>query len=208
MKAKMIIIEAVGYLLAYYRSDLDYIRSFQNCKHYQGNYFTDFKDTVLSRFLAEYRVARNLQKGQIEKLLKTLIAHVQTDQADDVDFLAKKLRKLNITHDKTMISLTSKILFLNNPWKILPYDRFVRKGIGYSGSTYSGYFRAVQKSKERIIEFYHGLPNSILAYLQLIEGEAASDIARLEKVRKTRFIDKVLWTLGRNKTDLEHFDRQ
>lgn len=209
MKADIITIEAVGNLLLYYGSDLEYIRSFQNCKRYQGDYLTDFRDTIISRFLAEYRVARNLKEGQTERLLKTVIAHVKTDQADDVDYLAKRLRKSGITqNDKTMVSLASKILFLNNPWEILPYDRLVRIAIGYSGNTYSGYFEAVQKSKERILKLYHALPNSILAYLELIEAEVAPGIARLDRIRKTRFIDKVLWTLGRKKMDLTYIDRQ
>jgi hypothetical protein len=208
MKADVVTIEAIGNLLTYYRFDLKYIRSFQICKRYQGDYLTNFRDTMLSRFLADYKVARNLKKGQTERLLKTLIVHVETDRADNVDYLAKKLRKLGITQaDKKMVSLASKILFLNNPWEILPCDTLVRRAIGYSGNSYSGYLEAVHKSKERILKLYDALPSSILSYLQLIEEEVASDIVRLERIRKNRFIDKILWTLGRNKMDLTYIDR-
>jgi len=204
----MIIIETVGNLFLNYRSDLEYIRSFQNCKLHRGDHLKHFRDTVLPRFLVEYRIVRGLKKGKQKAFLKTVMAHVKTAHASDVDCLAKKLRESGITqNNKTMISLASKILFLNNPWEILPYDRLVRIAIGYSGHTYSGYFEAVQKSRGLILKRYHALPNSIRAYLRLIEGEIAPDIPCLDRIRKARFIDKVLWTLGRKKMDLSYIDR-
>ena len=208
MRTDIITIEAVGNLLLYYRSDLEYIRSFQKCKRHGGDYQTYFKPTVLSKFLAEYRVARNVKKGQTERLLETVIAYIKTDQVDNVDYLAKKLRDRRITQeDKNMVSLASKILFLNKPWKILPYDRFVRIGIECSGNTYSSYLEAVQKSKKRILKLYNALPKSILAYLQLIEADFASDITHLDKIRKNRFVDKTLWSLGRAEKGLTYLDR-
>lgn len=208
IKAKIIAVEALGSLLFYYRSDLEYIKTFQRCKLDRGDHLTYFRKTVLPKFLAEYRIARGVKKGKRKDLFQAVLAHAKTAYANDVDCLAKKLRKGGVTQkDKTMVSLASKILFLNSPWEILPYDRLVRIAIGYSGRSYSGYIEAVEKSKDRILKLYHGLPKSILGYLQLIEREVAPDVPHLDRIREARFIDKVLWTLGRNGMEFKDIDR-
>jgi len=209
MNPNIITIEAVGNLLLYYRSDLVYIRSFQDCKLYSTDHLTSFRDITLPKFLTEYRVARAIKRGRQKDFFEAVIAHINTDQADNVDHLAKNLNDSEITQSgKRMVSLASKILFLNNPWKLLPYDKLVRTAIGYPGTTYAGYFEAVQKSKERILKLYHSLPNSILECLQMIEAEVVPSIPRVDRIRKIRFIDKVLWTLGRNKMDMTDIDQQ
>lgn len=202
---EVITIEAIGNLLLHYRFDLECVKAFQDCKSYRDERLASFRDQTVPLFLKEYRVVRAIKKGKQKDFLDAVIDHVNSDgtQADDVDALAMRLEEQNITQEgKTMVSLASKILFLNRPWKILPYDRLVRDAVGYSGTIYADYLNGVMKRRKSILKLYDTLPKSVMTYLQVIEDKTRMDKRHVDKIRKMRFVDKMLWTIGKNKRDL------
>ena len=106
------IIRAIGNLLQYYESDLNHMRNFKLFK--EGSIKLDIylskKPGMFQSFINEFRVARNLNKGNRRDLLAKVYSWIHSSKADDVDALAESIK--NMTFQKTMISLSSKILFL------------------------------------------------------------------------------------------------
>ena len=124
-------IEATGNFLAYYYTDLIYIEKFQDYKNNsisKNEYITNEKGTFYS-FLIEFKVVRNFNKGEVNKLLELTNNFVNGISPIDVDLFAEILLDSNLTRGNLMTSLASKILFLNNPWQIIPMDTLARKSL-------------------------------------------------------------------------------
>ena len=124
-------IEAAGNFLAYYYTDLIYIEKFQDYKNNsisKNEYITNEKGTFYS-FLIEFKVVRNFNKGEVNKLLELTNNFVNGISPIDVDLFAEILLDSNLTRGNLMTSLASKILFLNNPWQIIPMDTLARKSL-------------------------------------------------------------------------------
>lgn len=140
-------IEALGNLLQYYRSDLMYILNFQRYKQnvIPRNKYLEKKSGSFQSFLNEFRIARNVHKQKVPELLDRTMEWVHTNQANDVDRFANTLREENVTHSKTMVSLASKVLFLNNPTVIVPCDTLTRKAAGTETNTYAEFYNAIQQ---------------------------------------------------------------
>jgi hypothetical protein len=167
-------IKALGNLLQYYHSDLTYILNFQM---YKQNLILSSKYLLKSpgsfqSFLNEFRVARNVQKHKVAELLNLTTEWVRTNQADDVDEFADKLREENLTQkDKTMTSLASKILFLNNPWDILPCDSLNRRAVGVKTNRYSDFYSATRDTLERETSLSDDYLKPVQGYMRVIENE-------------------------------------
>jgi len=134
-------IQAAGNFLSTYYSDLNYIQNFHNYKSDQlstADYTSKETGTFYS-FVIEFKIVRNFSKGSVDKLLKETIKWVNGKQADNVDLFADRLCQAGLTRGHTMTSLASKILFLNNPWIILPMDSLVRQALNQKDKLYSNY---------------------------------------------------------------------
>jgi hypothetical protein len=199
---KLLKIKSLGNLLQYYQSDLTYILNFQRCKQ---NPTSESKSKYLlkspgsfQRFLNEFKIARCVQKDRVPELLNLTMEWVHTNQADDVDSFADKLRKKGLTHNKTMTSLASKVLFLNNPRVILPCDTLNRRAVGVKTNTYSDFGTAIRDMLERETLLIDDSLEPVQKYLCAIENEFKGKIDHISTIRRNRFLDKLLWVFGQN----------
>jgi len=181
MNKKIKYIEALGNLLATYRSDLFYIKR-----------FNDFK-----RFINDFRVARNISKDYVDKFLDELQNWINGNQSNDVDQLATKVRGLGYTHGKVMTSLCSKVLFLNNPYEIIPIDQLAKRAIGYRGNRYSEFKSKLDLFRDNHTKEINSYLDSVKNHIDQIEMDFKGDILNIEVIRQNRYLDKIMWTSGR-----------
>jgi len=194
-------IQALGNLLSTYNSDLTYIRDFQRYKNGKLNeveYLKKSKGTFKS-FIDEFRVARNVDKTKTKILLSLTTEWIKLKNSDNVDDFAEQLKVNGITHGKVMTSLASKILFLNNPWIILPLDNLAKQAVGLKNNSYANYLPLSNKFIADNKNEIHKLLSSVDNHLTIIEKEFEQEIENIRVVRQNRFIDKLLWTRGRTK---------
>jgi hypothetical protein len=189
-------IQAIGYFFSNYYSDLTYIGNFKKFKKGKislKNYSIK-GDHTFYNFLSEFRVARGIGKNKSAKLLKFLIEWLKRDNRNSVDQLAKELKGKKLTHGKIMTSLASKILFLNDPYKILPIDNRVKKTVHQKSNSYSEYKKRLAKfirlNKKQIDE----CSDNLRPFAVQLEKYFQNDIKNLEIIRRNRIIDKLLWT--------------
>lgn len=193
-------IQALGNLLTYYHSDLMYIREFHRYKNGEIDTREYLEKSVgtFKAFLNEFRVARCFDKTKIDILLQMTIDYTCSDDSTDVDRFAESLNRKGITHGKLPTSLASKILFLNNPWNILPIDNQVKKTFGLRRNLYDAYYpRSKEFKKKNEIEINRYL-NSIDKYLTTIEATFCNEIENLKAIRFNRFVDKILMIIGQD----------
>lgn len=196
------IISSLGQLLSYYETDLNYIKSFYRFKNNEidGEKYIDKKNkSGFKNFLDEYRVTRNVKKSEIEHLMNFTKEWVLDSSNDtlDVDKFAQELKNKKITHDnKVMTSLSSKILFLNNPEAILPIDSFNKRALGEKTNTYSNFKPRVDTFISNNTELINDSLNKISPLLSDIEV-AFSDLGiNFCTYRRNRYSDKLLWVKG------------
>jgi hypothetical protein len=193
-------IKAIGNLLTYYKSDLEYIRNFQLFKEgliESEKYLTKAPGTFKA-FLNEFRIARNIDKTKTSQLLELTNNWIAGQYSDNVDAFAEFLKMDNITHGKTMTSLASKVLFLNNPWKITPLDSRAKQTLGLRNNLYSEYLPLVHefiKQNQSEIEYYL---DSMNQHLTVIETIFKNEVRDLDQIRLNRFVDKILWSNRRD----------
>lgn len=195
-------IEATGHLLATYHADLTFILNFQDFRKSHKNkvgrigYFKNESGTF-QRFLNDFRVARNVVKGNTNKLLRLTLKQ----ESNDVDEFANKLKKAGITHGKTMKSLASKLLFLKNPSEVIPMDTLTRKALGVNENNYAQYIELVNAFQNQHSKPIHKYLNAVHTYLTKLESTFKDDINNIDTIRYNRYIDKLLWTIGGNITN-------
>ncbi|MFA6293243.1 MAG: hypothetical protein WC637_15765 [Victivallales bacterium] len=193
-------IEALGNLMCYYNSDLNYIAYFHNFKNgkiTESEYLRNEK-CCFKRFLNEYKVARNVKKNKVKEFMSFTKEWVLSENSSEVDKFAGILKEKGITQDgKVMTSLASKILFLNNPETIIPIDTLNKRAVGEKSNIYSE-FKAkvnlfISENKKTIEEYL----NSVNPLLSEVEVNFKSIEIEFDKYRITRFVDKLLWTKGK-----------
>ena len=189
-------IQAIGNLLSYYYHDLKYIEMFQEFKKDKVSSVDYIKreNYTFYSFLIEFKVIRNIEKGKVDKLLQETFDFINGDTPDDVDKFAERLSQTELTRGNLMSSLASKILFLNNPWRIIPMDTLTRYALRQKENKYSVYefnlsrFRVDNdKIIKDCIEFIRPLKPDM-------ESELIGKINDLESVCENRIIDKLLWS--------------
>ena len=190
-------IQALGNFLNYYQTDLNYIKQFQDFKSNKitlEQYIEKGPGSFYS-FLIEFRVIRNLPRNTVDKLLFETLIWVNSKNADDVDLFAKRLAENGVTKG-VMTSMASKILFLNNPWEILPMDSLARKTLNQKQNIYSIYNNNIKifiKENESIVDSSLNYTESLTTIIHK-EFLGLND---LDTICKNRIIDKILWTLGK-----------
>ena len=191
-------IQATGNFLATYHQDLIFIRNFKRYKNGKipVEYFVQKIEGTFYKFLIDYKVTRNYKKGNTLALLERTIEWISGINPDDVDGFANLLNRKKLTHAKTMTSLASKILFLNNPWEILPMDNRAKATVAYKGNVYSVYaLKALKFKKENKETIMYHL-RLVEPLLTAIEKEFKSEINDISTIRQNRLVDKILWTKG------------
>ena len=195
-------IRALGNLLGYYHSDLVYIRNFHRYKNGKIN-TKDYlqKDIGTFRtFINEFKIARNIDKTETNKLLQLSIKWVKTKKCNQVDEFAQHLKDQGITHGKIMTSLASKILFLNDPYNILPIDNLAKNAVKQKKSNkYLDYQPLVLAFANKNSILIKESLSSIESLLKEIEKEFKNEIPDVKTIRYNRYLDKLLWTLGQKK---------
>ena len=193
-------IQATGHLLAYYHSDLVYIRNFQRYKkNPNANLGYAAVDGDFHKFLVEFKVARCLDKtnkNRFRELLRRTFDWVERNP-DNVDGFVPELNS-KLTHNHDLPSLISKVLFLNSPQTIPPFDRLVRdaataRADGQEISNYKNYLEFFKEFKSRIDISAELWP--VNDWLSKIESDFC-EIQDLGTVRQNRYADKLLWVLG------------
>lgn len=189
-------IQAIGNFLMYYYEDLNYIKLFQDFKENRislKDYGIKNKGTFYS-FLIEFKIIRNFEKGATEQLLLETRKYIESSIEDNVDLFAEELAKTSLTRGNKAISAASKILFLNNPWDIIPMDKLTRKALKQNDNKYSIYKANLdhyRKANKGVIEeclFY------VNPWATTLENEFVDRINDLNIIRENRMIDKLLWT--------------
>ena len=198
-------IKALGNLLHYYYSDLEYILNFQLYKQnaIKEEVYLSKSAGFFCRFIKEFGVIRNVKKDMIGKVLKLTMKWIRDNKADDVDGFATNLREEGVTtpEGNQMTSLASKVLFLNNPWLIFPYDshnrKALRKVLGIKKpENYRNFFYAVGELMQKKTLSIEKDLNLVLNFLDTIEKEFNGKIKDVEIIRQNRYADKLLWAQG------------
>jgi len=190
-------IQAIGNLLQYYESDLEYFKRFKLFREgrIKPKMYLSKNPGMFQAFINEYRVARNVKASKRHDLLVKIRKWVKKKKADDVDALAESIK--NMTFQKTMISLSSKILFLNNPARIVPCDRLNRMALGLEKEKeYSAFDAKIQKLREEQRSLFQEWLLPVMRYLITIESGFSGELKDVETIRLNRFIDKLLWVKG------------
>lgn len=193
-------IQVIGDLLMFYESDLGYIRNFQLFKKGEispGAYCEKKQGTFYS-FLIEFRVTRNFEKNKVDRLLEITRDWVINESSDRVDEFAIHLNDEGITHGKIMTVMASKILFLNKPWKILPMDSLGKFAVGQIDNSYENYMTRIREVREQILPNIKKKLSRVEPYLEQIEDLYYPVLKEPTVIRENRFIDKLLWTLGKS----------
>ena len=191
-------IQSIGNFLAYYKTDLNYIKRFQEFKsnpNLASEYIKKDAGSFYS-FLIEFRVVRNFTKGSTDKLLDETLSWVNSKDANNVDSFAEKLAHSNLTRGNTTTSMASKILFLNNPWEIIPMDRLARQTLSQRENKYSIYSKNLLQFRKDYDSTFENSLDHIRPLIELIHYDFTLD--KLDVICKNRILDKLLWTMGNN----------
>ncbi|HEY0667645.1 MAG TPA: hypothetical protein VGD22_05685 [Sphingobacteriaceae bacterium] len=189
-------IQAIGNFLTYYRTDLHYIKSFQDFKTglLSAEKYTSKVSGSFYSFLIEFKVVRNFPKGTIDRLLTETILWVKGDTANDVDMFSYYLKERGVTNG-VMASLASKILFLNNPSVIIPMDQLARNALNQKQNDYGIYLKNLSEFKARnetVIKYCLDYTKP----LTVVVEQEFNSLQNLDRISRNRMIDKLLWTEG------------
>lgn len=184
----------------YYYEDLKYIKMFQDFKANKiplKDYVAKNKGTFYS-FLIEFKVTRNFTKGKTDKLLLETIEFIENNNADNVDRFAERLSETDLTRGNKTTSLASKILFLNNPWNIIPMDTLTRKALKQNENNYSIYKVNLDKYRHKNKTIIEECLHYAKPLATIIECEFSDKLKDLNIIRENRIVDKLLWTTKEN----------
>jgi len=192
-------IESLGHLLAYYKSDLEYIAQFNLFRNNQidaEDYLTA-KNSGFQKFINEFKIARNIKKKRVKDLMVFIKDSKLLEDTGAVDAFAEEIKNNKLTHKgKVMTVLASKIFFLNQPDKIIPMDSLNKKPFGLKGNKYSDFKIKINgfiSENSKILSVYL---DNVRDYLITIENSVNIKMD-FEKYRINRFTDKYLWAKGR-----------
>lgn len=196
-------ISAIGFFLAEYYSDLEYIEYYHKyqSKLIDEDVYLDVRQRGgFKKFVNSYKVARNFKGDEVGRLLNEL-CYWDDKKYCDVNGFALNLRNKDITHpNKTMLSLASKLLFLRFPDKVIPIDSLNRKGLNITYIEYGDYTAFNNKITESINQFKSEILqylDSISSYLKKIEAHFDDLDINIEEYRIKRFADKYYWVMGK-----------
>ncbi|MCB9343972.1 MAG: hypothetical protein H6576_09760 [Lewinellaceae bacterium] len=191
-------ITSIGLLLSSYKNDLNYFANFIrfskgeiSSKDYAAKAPGSFKN-----FIDDFRVARSTQKDLTPVLLDCALEWYQKGETKDVDGFTLLIQDKKLTHDKRATSLASKIMFLMNPWEVMPLDALVKAALKHRTNDYTRFrikWEAFKQKEQEVITYNVG---KVSGMLEVIERPFVGRISDLAKIRENRFLDKWLWVKG------------
>lgn len=191
---KIEIIKSIGLFLSIYPDDLVRIERFAlyiNSKITLEAYGNDFFE-----FLKAYRVARNIRKGYSNELLhltKEWILNNGKRDATNVQDFATSIQVSQLTpRNRFPLSLASKILMLNNPIRIIPFDSQNSKALGVRTSNYALFYKRLMDYKHKNERIISEALNEIDSFVSTIEKKHS--INQIERIRFNRLLDITLWS--------------
>lgn len=195
-------ITAVGHFIANYSKNLEYILNFQSFKSglISLNEYDKKEKGYFYNFLIDYKVIRGVTSDRKKDMLRFTKEWVLSKNSNDVDKFAKKLDLKGFTNGGLQISLASKILMLNNPWHIFPYDKQAKNAVSYYNKTYKDYHELVLSKKQSILKQYAKMMGVILPLITEIERKYKTEIPKIATIRNNRFVDNHLWMAGKAET--------
>jgi hypothetical protein len=147
--------------------------------------------------LIEFKVTRNFSKGLSIDLLHFTNQWLNHKGDTDVDGFAHFLNSKGLTHGKVMTSLASKILFLNNPWEVIPIDRQAKKALDHkSDNCYSNFKPKLEDYRISKSKFFTDTFKIVQPFLKIVEKPFEKEIENISIIRENRLLDKLLWTAG------------
>ena len=187
-------ISAIGQFLAYYENDLRYILNFQKFKagKIQAEDYVKKEEGSFYKFVIEFKIVRNFPKGTAIDILNKTKDWINSKQADDVDLFAQNLKIEGYTRGDSR-SLASKILFLNNPWEIIPMDRLTRATLGVKNNNYDDYLYKLKAFESKNQKHIQSMVDYIKPLIDIIHKNY-QDLNDLNIIAKNRMIDKLLWS--------------
>jgi hypothetical protein len=204
---------ANNYLLRWYKNELTYIRYFQQWK--SGD-ISDFEFEDRFRGALDYFgiYCRRIGYERLPRVMMLTKNWVQPSSPhDDADafqeLLSKELmnRRPNQKDPDKEISLASKILFLNHPQEITPWDTNVTEAAHLFGGRYPDNYReyhAFFKEFRNLHrdEISHQL--EAMRDLSLIESQSKIEFQEPEfrELRINRYTDRLLFEIGREQRKL------
>ncbi len=190
--------KVIGEFLRYYESDLEYIVNFRRFIAGEisiADYSSKTQGSFYS-FLIEFKIARNIVQGAALELLLMTKEWCLKESCDDIDAFAKNLKAVGISRGATLSSLASKVLFLNNPWEILPMDALARKSLGQKNNLYSEFRKKVEIFRKDRKESLNHLSKEVTPLVIGIESYVKKSLPQVEAIRRNRLTDKMLWIMG------------
>jgi hypothetical protein len=186
---------AIGFFYAFYERNLTHILNFKNFNENDTlfeTYTANKSKNSFQRFLSEFRVARNVKRGCGPELLRLTLKWIKNSNSRDVDGFARKIKDKGFSHNSLTISLASKVLFLNDPYYILPYDSQVRKTVKCRLSDYKDFRKLVleESKKESFIKCY----NHVNRFAHQVEKSFIGKLGQIELIRRNRMLDLFLWS--------------
>ncbi len=192
-------VKTFGDFLRYYETDLAYIQSFH--KFLNGKItkekFSSKEDGSFYRFLIEFRIIRNIVSGSTERLIDLTKEWCESKKGSEVDKFAEHIHGQGMTHGGIPRSLASKVLFLNNPWKILPMDSLARKALGESSNRYENFSSLLEEFRSKNESRIELLSQYAEPFVQEIENRY-KEVKQIKIIRKNRLFDKLLWITGQS----------
>ncbi|EKT3967467.1 hypothetical protein NTJ12_002558 [Flavobacterium psychrophilum] len=192
-------IQATGNYLTSYHNDLIFIEKFKDFKENKisENEYIEKQNGTFYSFLIAFRVARNFTQGRVDKLLEETYNFVNGKQPNNVDLFAENLAQSNLTRGKVMASMASKILFLNNPWEIIPMDTLARNTLKQKNNKYGTYEKNLKVYREQNLSVIESCITFTNPLTKIINKEFENKLQNLDKISENRMMDKLLWTFGK-----------
>ncbi len=189
---------SVGYMLSTYESDLNYFAKFISFskKEISLNDYAQKAKGTFKNFIDEYRVARNTKKDLTSKLLTCALEWHEQGRTNDVDDFARMIQGMDLTHGKMATSLSSKIMYLMNPWEVMPLDIRAKEALKHRTNIYKDYFAKIERFRMEHENEIRQTLASISEMLDIIERPFVGTVNNLERIRENRFVDKWLWVKG------------
>lgn len=195
------LIKALGFLLSTYESDLNYFAKFIEFSERKISFdlYVQKAEGTFKNFIDEFRVARNTKKVFTPALLETTLEWYRKAQTTDVDGFALAIKEGGLTHGKVATSLSSKVMFLMNPWEVIPLDRYAKAALKHRTNNYGEYIIRLQDFQRAYSTNIQEALNQVEGMLEVVESRFAGQLKNLGKIRENRLVDKWLWVKGRNK---------
>jgi len=194
------LVKAIGNFLAFYESDLNYIKRFHEYKRLGDSAYFDKSDYSLPSFLSEFKIARNIAKNEQERLMEIAQGGYLRKGSIKVNDFALEIQASGISNGKLTVSLASKVLFLNSPYKVMPYDSRTKKAVQYGSNEYVEFLKHLADFSMRYKEDVQLCLKGIRPYAITIERKFKElESLDLHAIRRNRMLDKLLWVRGRKK---------